>query len=303
MEKEKILIINGDEYVRNTLVDCLSKDYSVTTSPTFSQALKITKDKTFHVVITELETPEEKSIEVVRKFKELESNMTVIVVTTYDSVPLAVEAMKEGVYDYITKPFNFDELKLTIAHAIERQKLMAEVKEKHIYQELALLDGLTKIYNRRYFDELLGREVNRAIRYPQKFSLLMIDIDDFKKHNDAFGHLSGDHALKEIAQIIFNKARTTDFVARYGGEEFVVITPHTDKKSASVLAARILTLVNTHEFVLKNPSKNKMTVSIGIATFSDDAKTKEELIERADQALYQAKKLGKNRVCLFGIRE
>jgi two-component system cell cycle response regulator len=238
---------------------------------------------------------------VLRKFKEVKSNIPIIVVTTYSSVSLAVEAMKEGAYDYITKPFNLDELRLVVLHALERQKLLEEVKEKNIYQELALIDGLTHIYNRRYFDELLRREVDRAMRYPQKFSLLMIDIDDFKKYNDTYGHLAGDRVLKGIASILFHRTRSTDFVARFGGEEFVLIAPHTDKKGASVLAARIADLVAKENFVLTDSTVTNVTVSIGVATFGDDATTKEELIQSADKALYQAKRLGKNRVCLFGV--
>jgi len=301
MEREKILIADSDEYVRRTLYNCLSNEYEVSTSETFMQALELFKEVPFNIVITEVAMPETKGIEVLRKFKELKSDITVIVITSYDSVPLAVEAMKAGAYDYITKPFNADELKLVVLHAMERQKLLEEAKEKEIYQELALLDGLTKIYNRRYFEEILRREGDRATRYPQKFSLLMIDIDDFKKYNDTYGHLAGDKVLKRIAHIIFYKTLTTDFAARFGGEEFALIVPQTDKKGASVIAARLLDLISNEDFILDDSTKTKVTVSIGVATFGDDATAKEGLIQAADKALYQAKKLGKNRVCLFGV--
>lgn len=300
MEKQKILIVNGDDYVRNTLFNCLKEDYEVTVTPFFQEALNIFDKAFFDVVITEINTPEIKGIEVLRKLKEINLNTPIIVVTTYDSVPLAVEAMKVGAYDYITKPFNLDELKLVIMHVAERQKLLDEVAEKKIYQELALLDGLTNIYNRRYFEELLDREVERALRYPQEFSLLMIDIDDFKKYNDTYGHLAGDNVLRSITEILLKKSRVTDFIARYGGEEFVIIAPHTDKKGATILAARIVDIVSRKEFILKNSGLSRVTVSIGVAAFKEDAATKEDLIQRADEALYQAKKLGKNKMCLFG---
>lgn len=300
MEKEKILIVDSDEYVRKILSDSLSKDCDVFTSESFTQALEMFRESPFNIVVTELDTPEIKGIEVLRKFKELKSDITVVVITTYKSIPSAVEAMKVGAYDYITKPFNVDELKLVILHALERQKLIEEAKEKEIYQELALLDGLTRIYNRRYFEEILRREGDRAIRYPQKFSLLIIDIDDFKKYNDTYGHLAGDKVLKEIANILFYGSRKTDFASRYGGEEFAIIAPHTDKEGASVLAARMMDLVSKKDFILDDSTITKVTISIGVATFADDASTKGGLVETADKALYQAKKLGKNRVCLFG---
>ena len=301
MEREKILIVNGDENVRNALEESLKKDYEVFSSVAFDKALEVFKEKLFNVVITEINTPDVKGIEVLRKFQTIKSDVPIIVVTTFDSVPLAVEAMKVGAYDYITKPFNTDELKLIVEHALERQKLLEEVKEKKLYQELAVLDGLTQVYNRRYFEELLRREIDRALRYPQKFSLLMIDIDDFKKINDTYGHPAGDKILKGIADLIACRIRSTDFVARYGGEEFSVISPHTDKRGASVLAARLVDLVNRAEFIVEDSKMVKAYISIGVATFREDATTRSELIQRADKALYQAKSLGKNRVCLFGF--
>jgi diguanylate cyclase (GGDEF)-like protein len=222
-------------------------------------------------------------------------------VATHNSVPQAVEAMKAGAYDYITTPFNTDELGMVILHALERKKLQEEVKDKHIYQEMAVTDSLTGLYNRRYFDELLIREEARAKRYPQQFSLLMIDIDDFKKFNDTYGHPSGDNILKTMGRILLGRIRNTDYVARYGGEEFCIIAPHTGKKNASVFAARLADIVAKEQFTLSDAVKASVTVSIGVANFNDDAQTKEELLQKSDDALYQAKKLGKNRVCLFGI--
>ncbi|MFH1094452.1 MAG: diguanylate cyclase [Candidatus Omnitrophota bacterium] len=303
MDKEKILIVNGDKYIRQTLEEFLQKDFDVFTSPTFKEALQLYKDESFRTVVTELDTEETKGIEVITKFQTVKSDIPIIVVTTHNSVPMAVEAMKAGAYDYITRPFNTDELKLVIMHALERKKLQEEVKEKNIYQEMAITDSLTGIYNRRYFDELLLREEARARRYPQKFSLLMMDIDDFKKFNDTYGHPSGDNILKSIGQILLRRIRNTDFVARYGGEEFSIIAPHTDKKNASVFAARIMDFVAKEEFILDDSTKARITISIGVANFNDDAQTKEELIKKADNALYQAKKIGKNRVCLFGLED
>ena len=300
MGKEKILVVDSDEQARSILLDCLNGEYEVFTTVTCSEALEMSKKDLFSVVMTEVGTQEEKGVDVIRKFKEVNSDIEVIVITTHKSVPLAIEAMKKGAYDYITKPFNLDELKIVVQHALERQKLIEEVREKEAYQELALLDGLTGIYNRRYFDEILHREVERAVRYPQKFSLLMIDIDDFKKYNDIYGHQAGDKVLKEVAQTIYYRTRNIDFAARYGGEEFVIITPHTEKESAAALASRVLGLVSDKDFFLEGDTAVKVTLSIGVATFGDDSDTEEGLVNAADKALYQAKKLGKNRVCLFG---
>ena len=300
MEKERILIIDGDEKVHNELLKSLGKEYKVDTAITLKDAQKLIKDQTYDIVIAELDIPEMQGVEVLRKLKESESETPIIVVTTYKSVSLAVQAMKIGAYDYITKPFNLDELRLAVTHALERQKLVTEVKEKRMYQELAIMDGLTQVYNRRYFDELLSRETERAIRYPQKFSLIMLDVDDFKKCNDTYGHLGGDKVLQGIAKTIFSKMRNTDYLARYGGEEFAVISPQTGKKGASILAGRIIALIADQQFLVEDNTKINVTVSAGVATFNEDAKTKEDLIRRTDEALYQAKKLGKNRFCMLG---
>lgn len=301
MEKEGILIVHDDKRVCDILSQYLSNDYKVAIAQSFEQSATIFEGSPFNIVITELESPKGPSIEVLNKFKELKSDLEIIVIASYSSIPLAIKAMKAGAYGYITKPFNPDELKLVVFHALERQKLLEEVKEKEIYKERALLDGLTQIYNRGYFEEILCREVNRAMRYPQAFSLLMVDVDDFKKFNDTYGHVAGDKVLKGVARILVRSSRITDFVARYGGEEFVVITPYTDKKNASVLAARIMDSVAQEKFILDSSTMPHVTASIGVATFGEDATTGEEMVKKADLALYEAKKLGKNRVCLFGI--
>ncbi|MBN2482887.1 MAG: diguanylate cyclase [Candidatus Omnitrophica bacterium] len=300
MEKQKILIVNSDQNTAYTLAGWLDKEYEVVIARTIEEALAVFAQKSFNVVITEVDNPEIKGIEVLTKLKELDSETSVIVAATYGSMALAIEAMKKGADNYITKPFNLDELTLAVQHAIERQKLVQEAKQKKIYQEMALLDPLTQVYNRRYLEEILDREIDRSMRYEQKFSTLMIDVDDFKKCNDTYGHPFGDKVLRDLANILCLRSRNTDFVARYGGEEFIIIAPHTDKEGASVLAANLVNLIATSEFCTEDDAPVAITVSIGIATFREDAFDKQELLGLSDKALYQAKKLGKNRVCLLG---
>lgn len=300
IKKERILIIGENKETRETLSHCLNNEYFLDASPSFEGAMNMIEKESYNVVIAEIDLPGAKGIEVLHKLKKMKSEIPVIVITTHSSIPLAVKAMKAGAYDYITTPFNLEELKIVVFHASEWRKMVEEVKEKRIFQELAIIDGLTQIYNRRYFDELLRRESDRAIRYHNKFSLLMIDIDDFKKYNDTYGHQAGDEALRVAANSIINQTRTTDFAARYGGEEFAIIAPHTDKKQASFLAARLSRFVADQDITLRDSVKTRLSVSIGIATFGEDTSVKDELVKLADDALYQAKRLGKNRVCMFG---
>jgi diguanylate cyclase (GGDEF)-like protein len=300
MAREKIIVVQAGQYVSNTINDSL-KDYDIYNIESFDKAQELYKQGGFHTIVTELDKNEVNAVEVVSKLQKMNSEVPIIVVTTYDSVPVAVAAMKAGAYNYINQPFNLDELKIVVRHALERQKLQEEVKEKRHFEEMAIMDGLTQVYNRAYFDELIKREEDRARRYPQKFSLLMIDLDDFKKYNDSYGHPGGDKVLKHIGQFFMQRIRTTDFVARYGGDEFAIITPHTDKTNASVLASRLLSMTGRELIRLDESIQFSVTVSIGLATFVDDASSGEGLIKSADKALYEAKKLGKNRMCLFGI--
>jgi len=163
-------------------------------------------------------------------------------------------------------------------------------------QHLSITDGLTGLYNHRHFHEQLEVEVNRAQRYDLNLSLIMIDLDHFKKFNDSYGHLEGDTLLRKIAQILKSSLRETDYVARYGGEEFAVILPETNKAGASFAAERVRKTISEQTF---GEVGEKMTISLGVASYPDDACLRTDLIKKADEALYRAKKEGRNRTCLF----
>lgn len=162
--------------------------------------------------------------------------------------------------------------------------------------ELAITDGLTGLSTHRYFQEAIDREVGRAKRLKLTFSLIMLDIDNFKSLNDTFGHIEGDKVLKDIAKIMRLQVRDTDTVARYGGEEFVVILIDTPKGGAKISAERIREAIEKNRFILAG-RRVIVTASLGLATYPDDSQTKQELIKIADTALYKAKSAGKNKVC------
>ncbi|WP_300155427.1 GGDEF domain-containing protein [Solidesulfovibrio sp.] len=158
-------------------------------------------------------------------------------------------------------------------------------------------DGLTRIHNRRAFDERLVDELRRHQRYGHAMSLLMLDIDHFKNINDRFGHLMGDHVLREVGRIVSETLRSTDFTARYGGEEFVVILPMTTEEQSRILAERLRRAIAETQFVSEGRPFG-ITVSIGASTLTPGALLKRrDLVDKADKALYQAKKLGRNQVC------
>jgi len=162
-------------------------------------------------------------------------------------------------------------------------------------KRMAITDGLTRIYNHRFFQELFEKEFKRALRYKTTFSLIMLDIDHFKKVNDTYGHLFGDHILREIANLIKGCLRTMDIVARYGGEEFAILLPETDLESALDTAERIRSAIENHEFQEDEESPVRITVSQGVTVFpSPDVQERSDLVAKADAALYEAKEAGRN---------
>lgn len=183
------------------------------------------------------------------------------------------------------------------ANALENAMLFDTMRTAQEYfEEMSIRDGLTKLYNHRYFFNRLEEEFSRAARYFQALSLLFIDADNFKQINDLHGHISGDAVLQQMGVLIRSIARESDIPARYGGEEFAIILPNTSPEGAMDLAERLCRAIREHKFaVLKG---DRMTVSIGVATFYDaNIPSFERLLNRADVAMYRAKEQGKNRVC------
>ena len=166
---------------------------------------------------------------------------------------------------------------------------------EHQYK-LATTDGLTELYNHRYFQDTLRKQIDASKRYEQKFSLIILDIDFFKKFNDKYGHQVGDEVLRTVAKILKKNTRTTDYVCRYGGEEMSIILPQTAKAEALINAQRICDAVAQTPLKISNNKEVKITISLGVSTFPENGETPQTLIEYADQALYQAKENGRNQV-------
>jgi diguanylate cyclase (GGDEF)-like protein len=166
---------------------------------------------------------------------------------------------------------------------------------EEIYR-LTTIDGLTQIFNKRYFLETLEREIARSHRYRREMSLVMFDIDHFKKINDSYGHLAGDYVLKHLAQTVKTRIRREDCFARYGGEEFSIVLPEIDGLNSKPFAEKIRQLVEATEFKFENTTM-PVTISMGVATMDMDSTDPQALIKRADERLYEAKSSGRNCVC------
>lgn len=177
-------------------------------------------------------------------------------------------------------------------------RTMQDIKRLSIFQEESITDALMGIKNRRYFDQKIAEEVALSLRYKLPLSLILLDIDHFKKINDTYGHRVGDEVLRNMASIIRETVRDTDIVARYGGEEIVIITPSCGKQEAEFLAQRLRAIIEKTTMALIGATQEviQVTVSMGVSAMNHIITDKDALIEETDDALYLAKKLGRNRV-------
>jgi two-component system, cell cycle response regulator len=183
------------------------------------------------------------------------------------------------------------------AKVSERTHELAEANSR--LAQLAVTDGLTQLYNHRHFHERLALEVERSIRNGLPLSLLMIDVDHFKHYNDHHGHPAGDEVLRQLARLLSDGRRANDFCARYGGEEFCVVLVDTAKLTGAKLAERLRERIVRHPFPYGDEQPDgRLSVSMGVATFPDDAADAEHLVRAADDALYRAKHAGRNCVIL-----
>jgi two-component system, cell cycle response regulator len=234
------------------------------------------------------------------KSMAIDSFIPIILVTVQGDVDSKVAGLKLGADDYLAKPYNPLELRARVLSMLRIKSLQDKINAKRRDLEaLSATDDLTGLLNHRALQQRLRDEFARAQRYNEPLAVLMIDIDQFKEINDHHGHLFGDHVLTEVAGILRESVREVDVCARYGGDEFMVLLPQTHFSGSLTVADRIWRTVSTREFK-DGKSSAHATVSVGISFFPNkNVATVEQLADLADQALYQAKREGRNRICLL----
>ncbi len=201
---------------------------------------------------------------------------------------------------FTQKPISEDDLRLFMMLANQAGLAIENASLYEIVRHQSHTDSITNLWNHGFFQDQLSKEIETTRAQHHALTLIILDIDDFKKLNDTYGHHKGDVVLREIARILKDSSRENDYACRYGGEEFAIILTQTTKDQGTVIAERIREKVDGHPFQLSgeaNEEKLHVTVSIGLGTFPGDAQTKEELIAKADKAMYIAKFSGKNRTC------
>lgn len=284
----KVFIVDDDVAVCRLFSQMLTRfGYETVAETDGRKAMQRLHSEAFDIVLLDLRMPDVDSIALLRQIKHDFEDLPVIIVTGHGSIENAIESVRAGAIDFVTKPVEMSVLDIRIKKALE-----------HMHnRRLATTDGLTGLYNYRTFSERLAQEVDRASRYHRPLSLIMLDIDHFKLFNDTYGHPQGDNALINLARVLQRLSRASDVVARYGGEEFVLILPETDRANAIALGHRLRAYIEQQRFSDDGSPASNLTVSIGIATYNP-THTKETLLEAADMALYRAKRAGRNRVAV-----
>jgi two-component system cell cycle response regulator len=251
------------------------------------------------LVVCDLEMPRMdgfKFLKMVNTRKEF-SNIPIIILTGSLNQEVKVKGLEQGACDYVTKPFDAAELVARVKVHL-KTKMLQDDLEKAIqhYKALSVRDPLTSLYNRRYFTEIIDKEFERAERNHDFLSLVIFDIDHFKKINDLYGHQNGDTVLVDVANVALKGLRTYDEVARYGGDEFVLVLPGTPLSGGMLVAERLREAVQALTFA--PPMEHlSLTISLGVATYpSPQVDSITSLFRLADYSLYQAKHNGRNRV-------
>ena len=292
MEPTKILIVEDELLIARNLAKKLKKlGYYVTAIvSSYEAAFQSIRDCCPNLILMDIVIKGEK--DGIHTATEINENyhIPIIYLTAYADDVTLERAEKTGSYGYILKPYSEKELHASIKMALSKHKQYEHILEKSI------LDPLTDLFNRRYMEEALEKELSRAERHQYPISLILIDIDHFKQVNDKYGHHTGDEVLKVIANVLRNSVRQSDIICRYGGEEILILLPECSLQQSFFIADSIRKDISQIELDYNSHHLSNITISAGIASYPDHGSNRKTIIHAADVALYQAKANGRNQV-------
>lgn len=299
-----ILLVEDSQTTRALLSKYLAVTYRLIHAKDGAEAWDILQEETeIELVITDINMPRLTGHQLLVKIRKSDEprfkNLPVIVMTTTDDNVDRNLAFLNGANDFLTKPVDEIELQARVNVHYKLARTIRELEaSRRLLAEQATTDPLTHLKNRRAFFENGTKHISMARRYGTDVSIIVADVDHFKKVNDTHGHQAGDDALIAVARVLIDMTRTEDTVARIGGEEFAILLPDTNRLGAAVLAERIRHAVQREQIVL-NGEIVPITVSVGVASFAVElTETVDQLLSIADQRLYLAKKHGRNRICV-----
>lgn len=299
---ELVLIVDDDAQIKDSIHQFITRSgYNCITASSAEEAVELLKSNHVNVAIADIMLPGKDGLELTDIMRQ-KHDIDVIVMTGYSNEYSYEEVITKGASDLIFKPFRLEELLLRLKKVLKNRQVIkdrARVLDK--LEKLAITDGLTTLYNLRHFYKQLEVEIGRCSRYGHSLSLLLLDIDNFKMYNDSYGHLEGDKVLVRLSQIIKSCLRTMDSAYRYGGEEFTVILPETKGEEAKNVANRIKRAVELERFFPEPDKVVTITISIGLTEYFKNEQLS-KFIKRADQAMYNSKALGRNRISSLFVK-
>ena len=284
----RILIADDDTDFRSVLVRRARRmGLEVVEASDGPEARGLLEGQSYDALVVDLYMPGATGLEVVEHAQRLDPNIQAIILTASASVETAVEALRAGVYDYMTKPFeSMAAFELALTRALEHRRLIEENARLFAeVQRLAVTDPVTGLFNRHKLTEFLELEVERARRYGRPLSLIMLDLDDMKKINDTFGHPVGDEALRRVAAAIRSQVRRVDLPTRYGGDEFMIVLPEARADEAQAISMRIGIEIEKGSF-----DGVMLSASAGVSEWKPGFTTVEEFVRDVDQSLYRDKR-------------
>mgnify|MGYP000844161460 FL=1 len=296
--RQNVLIVEDVKLNAQILVNALQDEYDLRVASNGVEALAMVREQLPDLILLDIVMPEMDGYAVCAALQADHNtrDIPILFLTALEGDKNEAYGIELGAMDYIRKPFNVPIVKAKIRNHLELKRY------KDILKRDSRIDGLTRIPNRRRFDEAYSEEVSRALRNKTPLAVLMIDLDLFKAYNDTYGHLQGDDVLKLVARTLYNTLqRPGDLIARWGGEEFVALLPQTALNGAWQVAERlrlaIYDLQIPHE---ASPIDRYLTISVGVASADgSDRSACEELLQRADEAVYCAKKRGRNTTVVY----
>lgn len=286
-----ILLVDDEPSVLGALERLLRQDFRITAVPSLAEARAALSKTTFEVAVIDLNLKDGHSLDLFRELKRSHPATTRVLI----SGDLQVESLAKNletslIHKILLKPWDPKALVLQIKEAVQIHRLL---KEREHLEQISSTDAMTGLFNYRYLQGFLPREIERAKRQNRPLSLVMLDIDGFKSWNDTHGHPKGDEVLRKIADLIRDSVRTFDCLCRYGGDEFCILLQETDLARAAEIAERVR---------LKAAQESPLTLSLGISSFPAPSGSATSLINDADQALYTAKNQGRNRCVIAGAK-
>lgn len=298
-EPGRALIIDDRPTSLKRMSEALSIEHMVTVAETPDEMLQLAGIGDYDLLIVSLTLADYDGLRLCSQLRSLEATRQtpLLAIVEEGDTPRLVRALDMGVNDYLVRPVDRNELVARCRTQLRRKRFQDYLRDKFQQGlELAITDGLTGLYNRRYMESHLGAMVDDGLQNGKPVSLMIFDIDHFKSVNDTHGHAAGDTVLKEFAARISQNVRGVDLACRMGGEEFVVVMPDTDISYATMVAERLRQRIGEYAFKVDDTLELSITVSIGIGVVEGKGDTAEKVLERADAALYRAKRDGRNRV-------